>query len=102
MINVADYLEAASAKIDPTIWCYFEGGAGDEVTLRANTASYGRWRFRPRMLGDGTGGSTATTAVGTPGSVPLLGAPVAMHGLLAPGGELATAPATTDAGTLPG
>ena len=38
MINVADYVEQAAAKVDPGIWCYFEGGAGDEVTLRANVA----------------------------------------------------------------
>ena len=51
-VNVADYAELAAAKVDPKIWCYFEGGAGDEVTLRANTAAYGRWRFRPRTLVD--------------------------------------------------
>src|SRR5438270_530869 len=42
MINVADYVEQAAAKVDPRIWCYFEGGAGDEVTLRANVAAYAR------------------------------------------------------------
>jgi 4-hydroxymandelate oxidase len=100
MINVADYLEAASAKIDPTIWCYFEGGAGDEVTLRANVASYSRWRFRPRMLVDVAEVSTATSLLGTPVSSPLGVAPFAMQRLINPEGEVATARAAAKAGAL--
>jgi 4-hydroxymandelate oxidase len=100
MINVADYLEAASAKIDPTIWCYFEGGAGDEVTLRANVASYSRWRFRPRMLVDVAEVSTATSLLGTPVSSPLGVAPFAMQRLIDPEGEVATARAAAKAGAL--
>jgi 4-hydroxymandelate oxidase len=99
-VNVADYAALAAAKVDPTVWCYFEGGAGDEVTLRANAAAYGRWRFRPRMLVDVAEVSTATSVLGTPVSMPLLVAPFAMHRLLDPDGEVATARAARDAGTL--
>src|SRR5438270_175539 len=100
MINVADYVEAASEKVDPSIWCYFEGGAGDEVTLRANVASYSRWRFRPRMLVDVAEVSTSTTLLGTPVSSPLGVAPFAMQRLIDPEGEVATARAATNAGAL--
>ena len=100
MINVADYFEAAAAKVDPAVWCYFEGGAGDEVTLRANSAAFGRWRFRPRVLVDVGGVSAATTVLGTPVSLPVLVAPFAMQRLLDPEGELATARAATAAGTV--
>ncbi len=99
-VNASDYLELAAAKVDPAVWCYFEGGAGDEVTLRANTGAYGRWRFRPRMLVDVSEITTATTVLGTPVSMPLLVAPFAMHGLLAAEGELATARAAAALGTL--
>ena len=99
-VNASDYFELAAAQVDPSVWCYFEGGAGDEVTLRANTAAYGRWRFRPRMLVDVSEITTATTVLGTPVSMPLLVAPFAMHGLLATDGELATARAAAAAGTL--
>ena len=78
-VNVADYFEAAAARVDPSVWCYFEGGAGDEVTLRANRGAYGRWRLRPRVLVDVGEVSTATTVLGTPVSMPLLVAPVAMQ-----------------------
>lgn len=100
MINVADYLEAAREKIDPAVWCYFEGGAGDEATLRANVAAYERWQFRPRMLVDVSGVTTATTLLGTKVSLPLGIAPVAMQRLLDPEGEVATARAAAAAGAV--
>ncbi len=99
-VNVADYAALAAEKVDPKVWCYFEGGAGDEVSLRANAAAYGRWRFRPRMLVDVEGASAATTVLGTPVSMPLLVAPFAMQRLLDPEGEVATARAAAAAGTL--
>jgi 4-hydroxymandelate oxidase len=99
-VNVEEYLAAAAAKVDPKVWCYFEGGAGDEVTLRANTAAYGRWLLRPRVLLDVSEVTTETTVLGTPVSMPLLVAPVAMQRLLDPEGEVATARAAASVGTL--
>jgi isopentenyl diphosphate isomerase/L-lactate dehydrogenase-like FMN-dependent dehydrogenase len=100
LVNVSDYFERAAATVDPKVWCYFEGGAGDEITLRANVASYRRWQLRPRMLVDVAGVSAATTVLGTPVSMPLLVAPFAMQRLLHPDGEVATARAAAAAGTL--
>jgi 4-hydroxymandelate oxidase len=99
-VNVAEYFELAAATVDPTVWCYFEGGAGDEVTLRANVGAYARWRFRPRVLVDVGEVSTETTVLGTPVSMPLLVAPFAMQRLLDPEGEVATARAAAALGTL--
>src|SRR5690242_11616101 len=93
-------MERAAATVEPRIWCYFEGGAGDEVTLRANVAAFRRWILRPRMLVDVGEVSTATTVLGTPVSMPLLVAPFAMQRLLDPEGEIATARAAGAAGTL--
>jgi 4-hydroxymandelate oxidase len=100
MINVGEYLEAAAAKVDPGVWCYFEGGAGDEVTLRANVAAYTRWRLRPRVLVDVSEVTTATTLLGTPVSMPLGVAPFAMQRLIDAEGEVATARAAAAAGAL--
>ena len=99
-VNVADYFEQAAEKVDPKVWCFFEGGAGDEVTLRANVGAYRRWQLRPRMLVDVAGVSAATTVLGTPVSMPLIVAPFAMQQLLHPEGELATARAAATAGTV--
>ena len=100
MINVADYVEAARERVAPEVWCYFEGGANDEVTLRANVAAYGRWRLRPRMLVDVSEISLASTLLGTPVSMPLGVAPFALQRLLVPDGECATARAAAAAGSL--
>jgi isopentenyl diphosphate isomerase/L-lactate dehydrogenase-like FMN-dependent dehydrogenase len=100
VINVADYVTAAAEKVDPGVWCYFEGGAGDEVTLRANVAAYSRWRFRPRMLVDVSTVTTATTVLGTPVSMPVGVAPFAMQRLIDADGEVATARAAAAAGVL--
>jgi isopentenyl diphosphate isomerase/L-lactate dehydrogenase-like FMN-dependent dehydrogenase len=100
LLNVADYLEAAAAKVDPAVWCYFEGGAGDEVTLRANVASFRRWQLRPRMLVDVSGVELATTLLGTRVSMPLGVAPFAMQRLIDPEGEVATARAAAAADVL--
>src|SRR5256885_10624 len=99
-VNVADYFEQAAQTVDPQVWCYFEGGSGDEVSLRANAAAYSRWRLRPRMLVDVSTISLETTLLGTPVSMPLGIAPFAMQRLLAPEGEIATARAAAASGTL--
>lgn len=100
MINVADYVEEARRIVPENVWCYFEGGAMDEVTLRANAAAYSRWRFRPRMLVDVGEIDLRTTLLGTEVSMPLGIAPFAMQRLLAPDGEQATARAAAEAGAL--
>jgi len=99
-VNVADYLERAAETVDPQVWCFFEGGSGDEVTLRANVAAYSRWRMRPRMLVDVSSISLETTLLGTRVSMPLGVAPFAMQRLLDSEGEVATARAAAAAGTL--
>jgi isopentenyl diphosphate isomerase/L-lactate dehydrogenase-like FMN-dependent dehydrogenase len=99
-VNVDEYFEQAAAAADPRIWCYFEGGAGDEVTLRANAAAFGRWRFRPRVLVDVSEITTATTILGTPVAMPFAVSPFALHRLLTPEGELASARAASATGTL--
>jgi isopentenyl diphosphate isomerase/L-lactate dehydrogenase-like FMN-dependent dehydrogenase len=99
-INVADYFERAAATVEPKVWCYFEGGAGDEITMRANVGAYRRWQLRPRVLVDVAGASAAATVLGTPNSMPLLVAPFAMQRLLHPDGEVATARAAAAAGTV--
>jgi isopentenyl diphosphate isomerase/L-lactate dehydrogenase-like FMN-dependent dehydrogenase len=99
-VNVADYLARATEVVDPAVWCYFEGGAEDEVTLRANVGAYRRWRLRPRVLVDVAEISLETTLLGTPVSMPLGIAPFAMQRLLAPGGEALTAGVAAAAGVL--
>ena len=100
LLNVGEILEAAAAKVDPAVWCYFEGGAEDEVTLRENVAAFGRWQLRPRMLVDVGEISLETTLLGGAVSMPLGIAPFALQRLLDPEAERATTRAAAAAGAL--
>jgi 4-hydroxymandelate oxidase len=97
---VADFERLAEERVPENVWCYFAGGADDEVTLRANIGAFGRWRFRPRMLTGIDDASTEIELLGQRVSMPILVAPTAMQGLLTPDGELATARAAAAVGTI--
>ena len=99
-LNIGELLAAAAAKVEPAVWCYFEGGAGDEVTLEENVAAFRRWQLRPRMLVDVGNVQLETTLLGTPVSLPLGVAPFALQRLLDPDAERATAHAAAAAGAL--
>jgi 4-hydroxymandelate oxidase len=100
VINVADFEAAARERLDPGVYDYIAGGAGDEHTLRENRAAFERWELRPRVLVDISGVSTATTVLGTEVALPVLVAPTAFQRLADPEGELATARAAAVAGTI--
>jgi 4-hydroxymandelate oxidase len=79
---------------------YVAGGAGDEITLLENVAAWRQLRLRPRMLRDVSNVSTETTVLGTTIHSPVLIAPTAMHGLVSPERELATARGAARSGTI--
>jgi 4-hydroxymandelate oxidase len=96
-----DSLEArARERLDPMLFDYIAGGAGDEWTLRENRAAWSRLQLLPRMLrGVGTR-DQRTSVLGTPVSFPVLVPPMGFHGLCHPDAEVATARATAGAGTI--
>jgi isopentenyl diphosphate isomerase/L-lactate dehydrogenase-like FMN-dependent dehydrogenase len=99
-VNVDDFETAARERLDPVVYGYIAGGAGDEHTLRENRAAFERWELRPRVLVDISGVSTATTVLGTDVALPVLVAPTAFQRLADPEGELAMARAAAAAGTI--
>jgi isopentenyl diphosphate isomerase/L-lactate dehydrogenase-like FMN-dependent dehydrogenase len=99
-LNVADFQEIARERLEPGPYAYFAGGAGDEQTLRANVEAFTRWELRPRVLVDVGEVTTATSVLGTELALPVLVAPTAFQRLADPDGELATARAAADAGTI--
>ena len=50
--NIADLQAAARRRLPGVVWRFVEGGAEDEVTLRANRAAYEAIHFAPRALLD--------------------------------------------------
>jgi len=99
-VNVAEYERLAAERLEPGSLGYFAGAAGDERTLRANVEAFARWHLRPRVLVDVSAASAATTVLGTPVSMPVLVAPVALQRMLHPDGEAAMARAAAAAGTI--
>ena len=100
LLNVGDYEREAERVLDPGVFGYFAGGAGDELTLLDNVEAFSRWQLRPRVLVDVGEVTTATTVLGREVSMPLLVAPTAFQRLAHPDGEVATARAAAEVGTV--
>jgi 4-hydroxymandelate oxidase len=101
--DTADLERRARALLPPDVYDFLAGGAGQEVTLRANVAAWRRHTLLPRVLRDV---STVDTSVRVPGlpettlATPIAVAPVAGQGLAHPDGERATARGAAEAGAL--
>jgi isopentenyl diphosphate isomerase/L-lactate dehydrogenase-like FMN-dependent dehydrogenase len=99
-LNLYEYGKLAQERMEPAYWEYYYGGSDDEVTLRDSRAAYERIRLRPRVLVDVSNCDTRTNVLGTPVSMPILVAPMALHCLAHPEGECATAQGAGMAETL--
>ena len=94
-------MEAFAAAVLPTYALdYYASGARDEQTFRGNLAAWGRWWLVPRMLNDISKVSLGTTVLGQPIALPIMVAPMASQRMAHPDGELATARAAAEAGTI--
>ncbi|TDD86982.1 alpha-hydroxy-acid oxidizing protein [Actinomadura darangshiensis] len=91
---------AARERLDPVHYDYFAGGAGDEVTLRANEAAFERLALLPHVLRGTAKPELGVTLLGGRASMPVLIAPTAFHRLADPEGERATARAAAAAETI--
>lgn len=91
VVNLADHEQQARQHLNDNAWAYFSGGAGDEITLRANPSAWQALPLQPRVLRRLVGGHTRTTLLGRPLAHPILLAPVALQCLAHIDGELATA-----------
>lgn len=100
LINIADYARAAAAKLPKGVLDYFEGGALDEITLRENTAGWERLKLYYRVLAGVGDRDLTTTVLGQGISMPIVVAPTAFHRLACEAGEIGTARAARNAGTL--
>jgi isopentenyl diphosphate isomerase/L-lactate dehydrogenase-like FMN-dependent dehydrogenase len=100
LLNVFDYEELARQKLSPPFFDYIAGGADDEITLHRNREAFGRIELRPRALVDVSKVDLTTSVLGQAVEMPVLLAPVAVQRLAHPEGELATARAAAQAGTI--
>ena len=89
--GVADLRRIAKRRLPRGVFDYIDGGAEDELTLRANTSAFHRIGFRPRVLRDVGVVDPSTTLLGEPLAFPLVLAPTGFTRIADPDGELAVA-----------
>jgi len=99
-VTVADVERIARRRIPRVIYDTLAGGAGDEVSLRANRAAFERIIFRPRALGHVALPDLTTAVLGDQVSMPVLLAPTGAGRVVSGGAELAVARAARRAGTI--
>jgi L-lactate dehydrogenase (cytochrome) len=100
IVTIDDLRTAARRRLPRALFDYIDGGAEDEVTLRANQADFQRYRFRPRALVDVSQRDQSTTVLGIPVSSPLVLAPTGFTGMFWPRGEAVAARAAGRKGVV--
>ena len=96
-INIRDFEDFARKKLESSIFDFFYGGAGDEITLKENGSAYNFIKLIPKILTGVTHSDTSTSILGQSVSCPIMIAPMAFQKLCHPNGELETAKGSKDA-----
>ncbi|MGY1846885.1 alpha-hydroxy-acid oxidizing protein [Blastococcus sp. SYSU DS1021] len=97
-VGVRRLQERAKRALDARAYAYVAGGAGDEVTQRANRAAFDRWAVVPRVLRDASVRDTSVELFGRRLPAPLLLGPVGALELVHPEADLAVARAAAATG----
>src|SRR3954471_13287952 len=100
ILNLESLEALARERLDPMLFDYIAGGAGDEWTLQENRSAWSRVQILPRMLRGVGKRDLRTTVLGTPVSFPVLVPPMGFHGLCHTDAEIATARGTAAADTI--
>ncbi|MET9288278.1 lactate 2-monooxygenase [Nocardia beijingensis] len=99
-MTYADLEAKARAALPPGIWSYVAGGAGDELTQRANVTAFEKLGLIPRMLRASKTRDLSIELFGMTLPTPIFLAPVGVIGLCAQDGhgDIATAKAAARTG----
>jgi L-lactate dehydrogenase (cytochrome) len=89
--DIDDLRAAGKRRIPRPVFDYVDGGADEELSLRANTRAFRRWRFQPRALVDVSEADTSAAFLGSVAPLPLALAPTGYTRMMHPGGEIAAA-----------
>jgi L-lactate dehydrogenase (cytochrome) len=97
-VNVADLRLAAQRKLPKVVFDFLDGGAGDEISLKASTSEFAALTLRPRVMVDVKERDLSTTLFGRKLAMPLILSPVGLTSMFCPEGELHAARAAEAAG----
>lgn len=98
--SVADARTLARRRLPPVVFDYIDGGADDEVTLRANETAFAERSFRPRAAAGRLTPELGTTVLGTPLDLPIILAPSGLVRLFHADGPIGAARAAASRGTV--
>jgi len=89
--DIAD-LRVAGRRLTPRpVFDYVDGGADEELSLRANTRAFRRWRFQPRALVNVSEADTSARFLDSVAPLPLALAPTGYTRMMHPAGEIGAA-----------
>ncbi|SDM34490.1 alpha-hydroxy acid oxidase [Maricaulis salignorans] len=99
--NIDDLRALAKKRLPRMVFDYIDGGADDEVTLRANCSRYDAYALNWKALVDISKIDMTTTVMGSPCAAPIIVTPTAAQRLFHPrGGETAVARAADASGLI--
>ncbi len=87
VVNVADLRRIAQRRLPRVVFDYIDGGADDEVTLRANCRVFEDVTFRPHGAVATAACDLRTTVLGMPLALPFLLGPIGSTRMFYPHGE---------------
>ena len=90
----------AKNNLSQMVYDYYAGGACDEITVLANEKAYSEVCIKYHVLNDVSNRTTKTTVIGQEINSPIIIGPTAFQGLACEEGELATARAAKNTGTI--
>jgi L-lactate dehydrogenase (cytochrome) len=98
--NVADARRAAQRTLPAVVFDYVDGGAEDEVTMRANESAFGSVGFRPRMGLDVGQPHLGVNVLGHDLSLPVILAPCGLARVMHPDSAEGAARAAASRGSV--
>jgi L-lactate dehydrogenase (cytochrome) len=98
-LNVLDFRDRARSALPEPIFEYLEGGADDEVTMRANTSAFDHYHLVPSYLRDIRKIDMGRTVFGCLLEWPVILAPTGLTRVFHPDGEIAVAEVAASQGT---
>jgi isopentenyl diphosphate isomerase/L-lactate dehydrogenase-like FMN-dependent dehydrogenase len=100
IVNSEDLEQQAKQQLDQASYDFVAGGAGSELTLRANREAFQKLAIMPRVLTGIKQVDTSMNLLGQRLSMPIYVTPMANHGVVHPLAEVGSAQGARKAGTL--
>ena len=89
--DIADLRAVGRRRTPRPVFDYVDGGADEELSLRANVRAFQRYRFQPRTLVNVSQADTSAAFLGSVVPLPLALAPTGYTRMMHPAGEIGAA-----------